>query len=87
MLLVLPEEDEGSSPSPFSISFVTQKGSSRGQSTFVRLAISNVVESENVEFQSKNLLISSVHEAYYLLSVEQWNIQLFYIYEQFKDRI
>ena len=30
MLLELPEEDKGSSPSPFSISFVTQKGSSSG---------------------------------------------------------
>ena len=78
MLLELTEEDEGSSLSPFSISFVTQKGSSSGQSTSVRLAISNVVESENVECWSKNLLIGSVHEAYYL-SVKQQNIQLFYM--------
>ena len=77
MLLELPEEDKGSSPSPFSISFVTQKGSSSGQSASVRLAMSNVVESENVKFWSKNLLIGSAQEAYYFLSVKQQNIKLF----------
>ena len=47
---MLYQEVEGSSPLCFSISFVTQKGSSNGCSTSVRLAILNIVENGNVDF-------------------------------------
>ena len=46
------EEVEGSNIFPFPIGFVAKKGSSNGQKALVRPAISNRVESDNVEFQS-----------------------------------
>lgn len=47
---MLSKEIESSSPLLFSISFVTQKGSSNGWSALVRLPVLKTVESETVEF-------------------------------------
>ena len=70
---MLSREVEGLNLFPFSISFVTQKGSSNGQNASVRFATPNIVKNDNLLVLNSTECKCSLRLLIVTVSVEQYN--------------